>query len=199
MKLQSKEQEHSVSPEPPPIPILEFDSEGEESPPIVTPVGTLLASFKRFTAKTIGEALTRAWSLTKPVEVKELKDNVFVFHFSSISEKERILAGSPWNFAGFLLCLIEWPPSVSLVDLKLDEASIWLQVSGLAPHMMTMRRARKIGYELIAAVEQNELPDDNSPHWDDNFRMKVVINLHRPLPTGFLHKLPGDEAHWVQF
>ncbi|KAJ4828964.1 hypothetical protein Tsubulata_024108 [Turnera subulata] len=190
------DREQSASPNPFPIPILELDSDNDDSPSTASPVlvDILPASFRCFAAKTIGEALTRAWSLTKPVEIKEVRDNVFVFHFSSISEKERILVGSPWNFFGFLLCLKEWPSCVSLADLKFDEVSIWLQVSGLPPHMMTMKRARKNG-DLFPAVEQIEQSDDNSPYWDDSFRMKVVINLHQPLLTGFLHKLPGDEAH----
>ncbi|KAJ4841186.1 hypothetical protein Tsubulata_049335 [Turnera subulata] len=91
-----------------PVPMLELISDGEgetssHSSPVL--VGILLASFKRFAPKTIGDALTRVWSLSKPVEIKEAKNNVFVFYFTLDSEKERVLQGSPWNFSGFLLCL----------------------------------------------------------------------------------------------
>ncbi|KAJ4834827.1 hypothetical protein Tsubulata_051396 [Turnera subulata] len=122
-----REQSNSVDQLP--IPVLELCSDDDESSSCVSPVlvDTLFAHFRRFSAKTIGEALNRAWSLTTLVEIKEAKDNVFVFTFASIAEKERILQGSPWNFSGFMLCLKEWPSSVSLRDLKFDEASIWVQ------------------------------------------------------------------------
>ncbi|KAJ4843520.1 hypothetical protein Tsubulata_050751 [Turnera subulata] len=129
-----------------------------------------------------GDALTRVWSLSKLVEIKEAKNNVFVFYFTSDSEKERVLQGSPWNFSGFLLCLKEWPPNISLANLKFDETTIWVQVLGLTPNQMIMRRAQKIG-GFFEGVEEIELPLDNTPHWDDFFRMKVCLNLQKPLPT----------------
>ncbi|KAJ4842864.1 hypothetical protein Tsubulata_010456 [Turnera subulata] len=191
----------SSSVEPLSIPVLELASDDDQTSSRVSPVlvGTLVSHFKRFSAKSVGEALAWIWSLTKPVEIKEVKDNAFTFHFASIAEKERILQGSPWNFSRFLLCLKEWPSSVSLSSIAFDEVNIWVQISRLTPDQMILKKAKKIGDQFFLAVEHIELPLDNTPHWEEFFRMKVTLNLYQPLPTGFLHKLPGDEAHWVQF
>ncbi|KAJ4833975.1 hypothetical protein Tsubulata_027449 [Turnera subulata] len=194
------DRERSVSPAPLPIPVLELASDEEETSPHVSPVlvGTLVANFKRFLTKTIGEVLSRVWSLTKPVEIKEVKDNVFTFHFSSMAEKKQILLGSHWNFSGHLLCLKECSSTVSLSSIGFDEVSIWVQIHSLTPNQMILKKAKKIG-GFFVAVETIELPLDNSPHWDKFYRMRVKVNLKEALPIGFLHKLPGDEAYWVQF
>ncbi|KAJ4837094.1 hypothetical protein Tsubulata_049597 [Turnera subulata] len=192
--------EREVSPDREIIPVLELWKDDEVTPEVASPVlvGRLVADFKRYSAKVIGEGLTRIWNLRQQVKVSEVQDNTFVFHFSSIAEKERIVAGSPWSFGGFMLCLKEWPASFELEAIEFDHVELWVQVSGLSPNQMTRRKATMIG-TLFASVAEVDLPLDNCPFWGKFFKMKVVVGTANPLPTGFLNKSQGDSASWVSF
>ncbi|KAJ4839622.1 hypothetical protein Tsubulata_026016 [Turnera subulata] len=182
------------------VPVIELESDEETQQEIVSPllVGRLVVDFKRFNTRVIGEGLTRIWGLKHQVHLSEVRDNVFVFHFTALSEKERILAGSPWVFAGHLLWLKEWPASKTLEDITFNDGDIWVQVSGLTPGQMTIQKVEKMAF-LFAGIEEIDLPADNSPHWGDYFKMKVPIQLHKPLPTGFVCKKRGDEVSWANF
>ncbi|KAJ4848992.1 hypothetical protein Tsubulata_009677 [Turnera subulata] len=201
MKMEFHEQHKRIEEYMEPIPVIEFESEGEEPVSRESPilVGKIIANFKRFSIRTVAEALLKVRSLKKPVEVTEANDNMFVFKFTSIPEKERILAGSPWTFSGFLFCLKDWLVTVSLADLNFDVVPMWIKVQGLTPNLMTRSRASKIVSHLFMGVEEIALPVDNSPHWGDSFKMKVQVNLLNPLPTGFMNKKKGDEADWISF
>ncbi|KAJ4848606.1 hypothetical protein Tsubulata_051017 [Turnera subulata] len=184
-----------------PVSVLELESEGDEVVSSDSPVllGKIVADFKQFHTRALGETLTRAWSLKHEVGINEVKDNMFVFHFANLSERERILKGSPWTFSGFLLCLKEWPPHLSLGALSFEEASIWIQVFGMTPNLMTKVKARRIGDALFTGVEEIDLLDDNTPFFGEFFRMRVRFKLGKPLPTGFLNKKLGECAEWVSF
>ncbi|KAJ4837063.1 hypothetical protein Tsubulata_008426 [Turnera subulata] len=142
--------------------------------------------------------MTRVWSLKTPVGVTEVEDNMFIFWFFPLVEKERMLSGSAWNFSGLLLFLKEWDAKVALAAMDFSDAPIWVQVWDMPPEHMIMRRATKIR-ELFNGVDDIELPKDNSIFWDKFFQMRVRIKLKDPLPTGFLNKRLGDEAFWVNF
>ncbi|KAJ4847899.1 hypothetical protein Tsubulata_039500 [Turnera subulata] len=182
------------------IPVLELWKDDEVLSEAASPVqvGRLVADFKRFSTRVIAEGLTRIWNLRQQVKVSEVQDNTFVFHFSSIAEKERVIAGSPWSFGGFMLCLKEWPTSVELEAVEFDHVEMWVQVFGLPPNQMTRRKAAMIG-TLFASIVEVDLPLENSPFWGKFFKMKVMVGTANPLPTGFLNKSQGDSASWVSF
>ncbi|KAJ4844867.1 hypothetical protein Tsubulata_004358 [Turnera subulata] len=192
--------EREVSPDREICPVLELWKDDDVAPVVESPVlvGRLVADFKRFSAKVIGEALTRIWNLRQPVKVSEVTDNTFVFHFSSLTEKERALTGSPWSFGGHLLCLKEWLATVELQAIDFEHVELWVQVSGLPPSQMTRRKAAMIGTLFFALVDV-DLPVDNSPFWGKFFNMKVLVSTANPLPTGFLSKSKDDYATWVSF
>ncbi|KAJ4846046.1 hypothetical protein Tsubulata_002563 [Turnera subulata] len=192
--------DREVSPDREIILVLELWKDDEVLSEVASPVlvGRLVADFKRFSTRVIAEGLTRIWNLRQQVKVSEVQDNTFVFLFSSIAEKERVIAGSPWSFAGFMLCLKEWPASVELEAIEFDHVEMWVQVSGLPPNQMTRRKAAMIG-TLFASVVEVDLPLENSPFWGKFFKMKVMVGTANPLPTGFLNKSQGDSASWVSF
>ncbi|KAJ4829325.1 hypothetical protein Tsubulata_015555 [Turnera subulata] len=182
------------------VPVIEMESDDEIQQEVVSPVlvGRLVVDFKRFNTRVIGEGLTRIWGLKHQVHLTEVRDNVFVFQFTALNEKERILAGSPWAFAGHLLWLKEWSATKTLEEVNFEEGDIWVQVSGLTPEQMTIKKVQKMAF-LFGGIEEIDLPPDNSPYWGDSFKMRVRIPLHKALPTGFVCKKRGDQASWAAF
>ncbi|KAJ4848071.1 hypothetical protein Tsubulata_043765 [Turnera subulata] len=189
-----------VSPDREICPVLELWKDDNVIPVVESPVlvGRLVADFKRFSTRVIGEALPKIWNLRLPVKVLEVSDNTFVFHFSSLAEKDRVLTSSPWSFGGHFLCLKEWLATVELQAIDFEHVELWVQVSGLPPSQMTHRKATMIG-TLFASVVDVDLPVDNSPFWGKFFKMKVLVSTVNPLPTGFLSKSQDDSASWVSF
>ncbi|KAJ4825816.1 hypothetical protein Tsubulata_015740 [Turnera subulata] len=115
---------------------------------------------------------------------------MYVFHFLSVAEKERFLRGSPWTFCGHPLFLQEWPASVALASMEVEDARIWVQIFGLTPNQMTWKKAVTIT-SLFAGVDTIELPPDSSPHWREFIKMKeshverVAQDAQQPIYAAF--------------
>ncbi|XVF12151.1 hypothetical protein REPUB_Repub08aG0089600 [Reevesia pubescens] len=48
------------------------------------------------------------WKLVKMVEIQMLEDNLFLFKFSSVVDKNRVLEGALWSFDKHILVLKEY-------------------------------------------------------------------------------------------
>ncbi|KAJ4851122.1 hypothetical protein Tsubulata_002429 [Turnera subulata] len=182
------------------MPILSLDSD-DEAPKASRPVlvGKIISDYRRFSSRTVSEALARAWNLAKSTEVTEVKDNMFTFVFESENDKARVLLGSPWSVSGCHICLKEWPESCVFDSLSFNELEFWVQVYGLPPQQMRRSKALKMA-NLLAGLLEIELPRDNSPKWGVFFRMGVKIDVRQPIPAGFITKsCPEDLAVDIRF
>ncbi|KAJ4842763.1 hypothetical protein Tsubulata_013386 [Turnera subulata] len=162
--------DHSDSGERPPDPILELFSDDDEAMSCVSPilVGAVFAHFRRFSAKAIGEALNRAWSLTTPVEIKEVKNNVYVFTFASVAEKDRILQSSPWNFSG--------PPELRLADQRVVTRPGRIQGQKLTPKAAKSKRPIKLLLESNRTrTRTNIQPPCFEEHWYRDAECEDII------------------------
>ncbi|KAJ4837329.1 hypothetical protein Tsubulata_050714 [Turnera subulata] len=142
-------------------PVLDLDSEEEGEPASTKPilVGKFVSETRRFTLRVVGDVFPRAWSLTKPIEVIEVRDNVFLFVFNSEVDKASVLSRASWN----------------------------ISVTGLPPHYMRFSKAQKL-LALFPDIIEYELPPENSILWGDFYRVKALIDVNQPIPTGFVTK-----------
>jgi hypothetical protein len=58
--------------------------------------------------------LSHIWRTVGPVVFKEVQDNVWVFEFTNIDDKKRVMEGRPWSFDCQILVLNDLDGSVPL-------------------------------------------------------------------------------------
>ncbi|KAJ4829928.1 hypothetical protein Tsubulata_012125 [Turnera subulata] len=181
-------------------PTINFESEGESEPSEVGSVlvGKVISEVRRFSTKVVADSMTRAWNLSKPLLVNEVKENTFLFNIESESDLFRILASAPWSITGNHLCLKEWPANRVLNEVKFESLDFWVQVYGLPPHWMKRSKAVRMA-GLFPEVLEYELPPDDSCLWGEFFRLRARIKIDEPLPTGFITKGVEDMAIHIDF
>ena len=109
----------------------------------------------------------------------------------------RILRGGPWTFDNQLLMLTKWQKVMSVANVRLDHASLWVQIWGASFDMATPQVAIEVGSWLgiVEEVEMRKRLDDLNLF----LRVRVSLPITKPLWRGGFIASSDDQRTWVRF
>lgn len=147
----------------------------------------------------LGRFLTQ--KLVKGVDIREGPNGdevqLYIFKFFHEFDLVRIFEGGPWTFDNHLL-LWRWLFSgEQLTQITLYDTSIWVQIHDLPIGIITERVCRDIGNFLGSFVEADRA--NFSGEWRNFFRVRVLLDIRKPLKRRMRIKRPGGEWTWVKF
>ncbi|KAL6201237.1 hypothetical protein ACLB2K_024952 [Fragaria x ananassa] len=159
-------------------------------------VGKVLTTkpFSRIDLKT---KMVMAWNPTKDMKIREIDDNLFLFVFRNVEDKQRVLDNGPWHFDNALLVLDYTDGTVSPSEMKLNHADLWVQVHNLPLLGMNVVLGRRIANYLGKYLEVEEEGDGEC--WGKYMRLRVRLDVMQPLRRGMKICLEGCEPIWVDF
>jgi hypothetical protein len=177
----------------PPSPILEVSLNSQTVPPSFILVGKLI-SFKPVAKSVIKNNILQAWQFLKSLTTEYKEDNKMVFIFEDMEDLTRVLKNSPWNIKGTPLFLKHWSYDETFEEIDFVKAPIWVQVHGLPLDRMSSANAIIIAKSLGGLAEVDNL-DSLKLDRKSFLRIRVLLSLDDPLPTGFLlHRPPKPSA-----
>ena len=152
---------------------------------------------KSFNKMAVKNTIRRAWGLDKSLQILEVGPNLFQFKFQSEFEMDRVLRGGLWSFDNQLLMLQRWKKGMTVGNIRMDKASIWVQIWGFPFDMISPWVAKEVGNRLrdIEEVEERKGKDDV------NFflRVRVALPITKLIRRGGFIAGSDGECHWVQF
>ncbi|KAK9997197.1 hypothetical protein SO802_021883 [Lithocarpus litseifolius] len=152
---------------------------------------------KPFNKRATKNTIRRAWGIEKGLQIVEVGSNLFQFKFQTEFDLERILKGGPWTFDNQLLMLKRWQKGMSASNVKLDHASLWVQIWGALFDMSSPQVAAVVGGKLgiLEEVEKRRRQDDQNYF----IRVRVALPISKPLRRGsYLAGSEGDRV-WATF
>lgn len=99
-------------------------------------VGKVLAN-KVVNKDALRTVINQVWKTLNGVKVESVGSNLFLFHFSSKSDRKRVLTGSPWCFDKTLIVLSESKGIGELSKLDFSFTSFWVQIHNIPIFCMT--------------------------------------------------------------
>ena len=108
--------------------------------------------FNKHAAKT---TLRRAWGLENSLQIIEVGPNLFQFKFETEFDITCILQDGPWSFDNQLLLLQRWQKGMTVGNIRLEHASLWIQIWGAPFDIVSPQVAREVG-NRIGRVEEVE-------------------------------------------
>lgn len=136
-----------------------------------------------------------AWGNPAGLQIKEVGWNFFLFIFRDKKSLNKVLLGTPWVYDKYLLNVHPWEPGLKSVSPLFDICNMWVQVWNIPLHWMSKDVGRKIGNALGGSCDV-VIPENGSKE-GRYLRLKVMLNITKPLPRGKLIKL-GLEQTWVE-
>lgn len=146
--------------------------------------------------ETIRTTLKRWWKLYGNMSFKVLGDNLFLIEFTNIRDKERVLDGRPWVFEGNLFLVEDFDGTIPPSKYTFEKAAFWVRMIDLPLGCMGQAIGRRIG-ETVGAVEMVDT-DANGIGWGEFLRVKILLDLSKPLPRGRKINIQG-KCVWITF
>ncbi|KAG5028080.1 hypothetical protein D0Y65_011191 [Glycine soja] len=133
----------------------------------------------------------------KGVSIKEVEQGFFLFRFFHKLDVQRILKRGPWSFDGHLLVLGVIKEGESPSQVPLYTVPFWVQEHNIPAAFMTFAPGQNIGNYLGEFLEYNN--KNNLSFWRKYMRLRVLINVRKPLKRTKKIRKPGGEAKEVAF
>ncbi|KAF7133101.1 hypothetical protein RHSIM_Rhsim09G0068100 [Rhododendron simsii] len=161
--------------------------------------GKVLGS-KSFNATVVHNILTHAWKTRASFTVVPWDNNVFLFPFEDIEDRNSVLQEGPWSIMNNLLVLKQIQDGMGIAEMDFSRCPFWIQIHGLPIEKMTRANAEIIGnrFEKLLAFETSP---DNVLLARNFLRIRAEINTTLPIPKGFWlrRKSPENSDLWISY
>lgn len=159
-------------------------------------VGRFLAD-KSIKIEVMQQVLASIWRPVRGVQVKKIANNGFIFQLFHEKDVQRILHDGLWPFENATLVLKRLNDGDQSTNVVLDCVNYWIQVHDLPCGFMTERIAEHIGNSLGIFVQND--PNNFGGNWRSYMRIRVAIDINRPLRKKLKLRQNGGEWAWVVF
>ena len=133
-----------------------------------TLVGKLISS-KAFNQDTIFNAISGFWKINGIVKIESVGNNKFLFQFSDLADRRKVLGGGPWLIEKQLLVL-DAPTGIgNYTKLVFDRVKLWVQFHLLPFCCMTEDMGRELGDSLAQLLRL--IPTPQGIAWGNLFEL----------------------------
>ncbi|TXG59698.1 hypothetical protein EZV62_014271 [Acer yangbiense] len=148
-------------------------------------VGKVLSG-KRVNREAFRNLIDQLWGPFGAVEAELVGENIFMFYFNNQVDRDRIWQRGSWYFEKSLIALEKPTGTGDISLLGFNKVELWVQIHEV-PIMCMNRRMAKWMAEQIGEVI--EIPSESKECWGRYMRVKVQIDILRPLKRWLRLKL----------
>lgn len=160
-------------------------------------VGRFLTN-KKVNFGAMQDTLSSSWRPVKGVFMEETTQmNTFIFKFFHDRDLKRILDEGPWTFNQQPLLIRKLNADEQIKDLKLTELYMWVQVHDVPIGFKSKFILKSIGNYVGRYMETD--PKNFQGMCRNYMRIRVAIDVQRPLKKQMKIKKAGGEWIWIQF
>lgn len=92
--------------------------------------------------------IRKVWGKNYEMQIVEVGSNLFQFKFPIEFDLSRLLKGDPCSFDNQMLLLKRWQRGMTASNVKLDHASLWIQIWGAPFDIVSLQVAKEVGSKL---------------------------------------------------
>ncbi|TXG60171.1 hypothetical protein EZV62_014744 [Acer yangbiense] len=152
-------------------------------------VGKVLSG-KKVNIEAFKGLIEQLWNQFGVVEIESLGDNIFMFHFNNPEDRNRIWQRGLWYFDKSLIAL-EKPRSLGEISLLgFNKVELWVQIHDVPIMCMNRRTAKWLAEQLGGVIE---IPTESKECWGKFMRVKVLIEISKPLKRWLRLKLDKSD------
>ena len=144
----------------------------------------------------IGRTFRVVWKTRKIFDIRQVGDHLFLFIFELANDAERVLSNKPWSIDKHLVLFLCLEGSHFVQSMNFTMIKFWVQLHGLPVKRLDIPMAIQIG-KTIRAVSCHRREAEMIA--GDFLRVRVEVDVSKPLCKGRQVVLDDDEEVWVSF
>lgn len=160
-------------------------------------IGKIMAT-KRINRRIVVATIRNGWNISEDTQIVEFGSDTFVFTFSNLKEKERILRGRPWSIQGMMMSIQEWSDCMVVSEVNFNFIPFWIQFHNLPLGILDSEENLSVMGQLAGQVVLYEKPTIDGKLQLSFGRARVLIDITKPLIHGFWVDRPGKSDVWVE-
>ena len=138
------------------------------------------------------------WVSHGVLSVTTIDDNLFLAAFPFEAALRRVFSTSPWTFDKKLILMARFVGDLQPTAVKFTHAAFWIRIVNLPIKSMTREMGEDIG-QRIGRLIAADVPEDNGGAWGRYLRIKVEVEIAKPLMRGCIIQVEETASVWVDF
>ncbi|KAM1122858.1 hypothetical protein FF1_004321 [Malus domestica] len=138
--------------------------------------------------------LRASWKDWGAIDVKWVRDNLYVISVPDESVATRILSQAPWAVMKQNFSVCRWPVELALEEVQVELIPFWVQIRGIPLGLTSERNVRRLVRDVGEFLELEDLSKARG-----FVRVRVVVNWKNPLVPGCWLSRGQDSETWVEF
>lgn len=141
--------------------------------------------------------LSSIWRPKEGVEIHDIGEMRYTFVFYHPLDMQKVLDAGPWSFEQGMLVYKQLVANEDPKEVELNEVDIWVQVYDVPQGFVSENILRSIG-NFIGGYVQSDQANFNGM-WKPYVRIRVKMNVTRPLKRRMKIKREGGNWSWINF
>lgn len=129
--------------------------------------------------------------------MKELEINFYLFQFYHEVDVKRAMNDCPWSFNRRALIMQRMKEGDIPRNIALSSLDLWMQVYDLKPGFMSEKILTEVGNYVGKFVAS--CPSNLTGVWRDYFRIRVTVDVTKPLKRKMKIKKAAQDWFWINF
>lgn len=159
-------------------------------------VGRFLTE-KNINFNAMQNVMASLWRPKEGVEIHDLGEFRYSFVFYHKLDLQKVVEGGPWSFEQSMLITKQMEDGEEPLSIQLKEVDIWVQVYDLLQGCLSENVLRSVGSSIGKYVKSD--PDSFDGMWKAFVRIRVTMNIEKPLKRRMKIKKEGDKWSWINF
>jgi hypothetical protein len=138
------------------------------------------------------------WESHGVLSVTAIEDNLFMAAFPSDAALKHVFSSSPWTFDKKLILMARFVGDLQPSAVKFTHAAFWIRLVNLPIKSMTREMGEDIG-QRVGRLITVDAPEDNGVAWGRYLRIRVEVEIAKPLMRGCIIQVEETAPVWVDF
>lgn len=185
--------------------VLEEEDEGGiivASTEVVEQKQTYVLIGKFLTEKNINfhamqNVMATLWRPKEGMEVHDIGGMRYSFVFFHKMDLQKVIDGGPWSFEQATLVLHQLEKGEDPSTVKLQYVEMWVQIYDIPRGMLSENILRNVGATIGKFIRMDTNTLDGV--WKPFSRIRVMINVEKPLKRRLKIKREGEGWNWLNF
>lgn len=159
-------------------------------------VGKFLTE-KNINFQAMQNVMASIWRPKEGMEIHDIGGYKYSFVFYHIMDVRKVVEGGPWSFEQNMLIYKQVTEMEDLQVVDLNEVEIWVQVHDVPKGFISENIMKSVGMYVGKYVKSDPANFDGT--WKSYVRIRVMLDIRKPLKRRMKIKREGGEWSWLNF